>query len=224
MVDSTRSIIFFFLFLLISLPLSLQAQDSEVSIARLKYRGGGDWYNDPSSLTNLIRFVNQTFTINLNKRYDDVESGSDKLFNYPFAFMTGHGNVEFNSYELENLRNWLQNGGFLFVDDDYGLDKYVRGYLNELIPGQSLVEIPYDHPIYLKPYAFPKGPPKIHEHDGKPPQGFGLFYRGRLVVYYTYESNPGDGWADPEIHNTPEALRQKALQLGANVLIHTLVN
>lgn len=201
---------------------NLSAQNQEIKIARIKYRGGGDWYNDPSALRNLIRFVNEKFPTKIDERYVDVELGSPEIKLYPFAFLTGHGIIEANSAEVENLRDYLQNGGFLYIDDDYGLNDAVQDLMKRVFPNEKWVELPFTHPIYQKPYAFPNGVPKVHEHDNKAPQGFGLFFEGRLVVFYTYESNPSDGWADPDVHQTPASLREKALQFGANLLIFAL--
>jgi hypothetical protein len=200
----------------------VSAQKQEIELARIKYRGGGDWYNDPSALRNLIRFVNEKFPTKIAERYVDVELGSPEIKSYPFAFLTGHGIIEINSVEVENLREYLQNGGFLYIDDDYGLNDAVQELMKRVFPNEKWVELPFSHPIYKSPYSFPNGVPKVHEHDNKPPQGFGLFYDGRLVAFYTYESNPSDGWADPEIHQTPTALRERALQFGANLLIFAL--
>ena len=201
----------------------LPAQPSgEFEIARAKYRGGGDWYNDPSALQNLIAFTKSNTPILISETYRDVSLGSADLHNYPFVFLTGHGNIVLNSAEARNLREYLQNGGFLYIDDDYGLDEFLRPAMEEVFPNEEFVEIPFNYPIYDQVYRFGNGLPKIHEHDNQPPQGFGIFYEGRLVVFYSYESNLGDGWADAEIHNTPESLRQQALQMGANILIYAL--
>ncbi|TNE72031.1 DUF4159 domain-containing protein [bacterium] len=203
-------------------PTTSNAQSEEIKIARIKYRGGGDWYNDPSSLKNLIRFVDKQFPARISERYDDVEIGSPSLRKYPFAFMTGHGIIELNSVEIDNLREYLSNGGFLYIDDDYGLNDAVQNLAKRVFPNEKWIELPFTHPIYQSPYRFPNGVPKVHEHDNKAPQGFGLFFEGKLVMFYTYESNPSDGWADPEIHQTPAPLREKALQFGANLLIFAL--
>lgn len=201
----------------------LPAQNSgEFEIARAKYRGGGDWYNDPSALQNLIRYTKSNIPIRISNTYKDVSIGSADLHMYPFVFLTGHGNIALNSAEARNLREYLQNGGFLFIDDDYGLDEYIRPVMKQVFPDEDFIEIPFNHPIYQQVYSFDNGLPKIHEHDGKPPQGFGIFHEGRLVAFYSYESNLGDGWADEEVHNTPEALRQKALEMGTNILVYAL--
>lgn len=195
-----------------------------IKLARIKYRGGGDWYNDPSSLKNLIEFVNRGVPITITTEYNDIALGSRELHKYSFAFLTGHGTISINRAEATNLREYLDNGGFLYVDDDYGLDDNFRKMLEQVYPDEELVELPFDHPIYHQVFDFPDGLPKIHEHDNKPPQGFGLFRNGRLVVFYTYESNLADGWANPEVHNDPEPLRQKALQMGTNILVYALTS
>ena len=207
----------------LSVPLIAQ-QSQEFKLARIKYRGGGDWYNDPTSLKNLAEFAQQQVPIAINPDYDDVALGSRDLFDYPFAFLTGHGNVSINQTEASNLREYLDSGGFLYIDDDYGLDEHFRNVINQVYPDEELIEIPFDHPIYHQAYDFPEGLPKIHEHDGKAPRGFGLFREGRLVLFYTYESNLADGWANPEVHNDPAAVRQKALQMGTNILVYALTN
>ena len=197
---------------------------SESKVARIKYRGGGDWYNDPSSLTNLINFTSQQVSMSLDPKYDDVALGSRDLHDYSFAFLTGHGTITVNRAETENLRTFLENGGFLYIDDDYGLDTHVRSMLKQAFPDEDLIELPANHPIYHQVYDFDNGLPKVHEHDNKPPRGFGLFVGGRMVVFYTYESNLGDGWANPEVHSNPIALRLKALEMGANILVYALTH
>lgn len=199
-------------------------QSQEFKLARIKYRGGGDWYNDPTSLKNLAEFTQQQVPIAINPEYDDVALGSSDLFNYPFAFLTGHGNVSINETEASNLRKYLDSGGFLYIDDDYGLDEHFRDVIKQVYPDEELVEIPFDHAIYHQVFEFSEGLPKIHKHDGKAPKGFGLFREGRLVLFYTYETNLADGWANPEVHNNPEPVRQKALQMGTNILVYALTN
>lgn len=194
----------------------------EFEIARAKYRGGGDWYNDPSALQNLIQYTRENVPIRISESYADVSIGSADLHLYPFVFLTGHGNITLNSAEARNLRDYLQNGGFLYIDDDYGLDQFIRPVMKQVFPEEEFIEIPFNHPIYTQVFDFENGLPKIHEHDGEPPRGYGIFYEGRLVVYYSYESNLGDGWTEPEVHNTPESLRQKALQMGTNILVYAL--
>lgn len=201
------------------------AQNSgEFEIARVKYRGGGDWYNDPSSLSNLISFTKSEVPISINTKYKDVSIGSTDLYSYPFLFLTGHGNITVNNAEVNNLRTYLENGGFLYIDDDYGIDEYARSMMKQVFPDEEFIEIPYSHPIYNIVFNFEEGLPKIHEHDNQSPRGFGLFRNGKMVVFYTYESNLGDGWADPEIHNDPPAVRRQALRMGANILVYALTS
>ena len=205
-----------FLLLMTFLPLAkLQAQ---IKIAKLKYGGGGDWYANKPALPNLIKFCNEQLSMNLSADEDAVEVGSRDLFSYPYVYMTGHGNVVFSTEEAQNLRNYLLGGGFLHIDDNYGLDKFIRIELKKVLPELELVELPFTYPIYDQKFNFPKGLPKIHEHDGKPAQGFGLIYEGRLVVFYSFECDLGNGWEDQRIHNDPEAKRLEALQMGANII------
>jgi hypothetical protein len=194
-----------------------------VQIALLKYNGGGDWYANPTSLNNLIRFCNDNLKTNIEKDYATVEAGSPEIFNYPFIHMTGHGNVFFNDLEAQNLRNYLLAGGFLHIDDNYGLDPFVRPQMKKVFPELDFVELPFDHPIYHQKYDFPNGLPKIHEHDKKPPQGFGLIFEGRLVCFYSYETDLGDGWEDQDVHRDSDATRQKALQMGANLISYVFI-
>lgn len=188
-------------------------------IAKLKYSGGGDWYANKTSLPNLIKFCNENLHMNINPEEAIVEVGSQEIFNYPFIHMTGHGNVVFSAYEAENLRKYLIGGGFLHIDDNYGLDPFVRPEMKKVFPELQFIELPFAHPIYHQKFNFEKGLPKIHEHDGKAPQGFGLIFQGRLVCYYTYQCDLGNGWEDQGIYpeDTPE-IRQKALQMGANII------
>ncbi|HOY30423.1 MAG TPA: DUF4159 domain-containing protein [Bacteroidales bacterium] len=195
---------------------SLSAQN--VQIALMKYKGGGDWYANPSSLNNLIKFCNQNLNTNLNLDYATVEVGSAELFNYPFVHLTGHGNVVFSNQEANNLRNYLVSGGFLHVSDNYGIDLFIRREMKKVFPELDFVELPFSHPVYHQKYDFPNGVPKVHEHDSKPPQGFGLIYEGRLVCFYDYECDLGDGWEDKDVHKDSDATRQKALQMGANLI------
>jgi len=193
-------------------------QAQHYQIATLKYRGGGDWYANPTALPNLVRFTNEHTGTTISNQIGTVEVGSSELFNYPFVYMTGHGNVVFSAQEAENLRKYLIGGGFLHVDDNYGLDPYFRREIKKVFPDQELIELPHTYPVYHQTFSFPDGPPKIHEHDGKPPQGFGIFYRGRLVLYYTYEVDLGNGWEDQSVHGNPEEVRRKALEMGACLL------
>jgi hypothetical protein len=196
-----------------------------VKIALLKYNGGGDWYaNLETSLPNLIKFCNENLKTSINPEQAIVEVGSPEIFNYPFVHMTGHGNVIFNNQEAENLRKYLLAGGFLHIDDNYGLDKFIRPQMKKVFPELDFVELPNSHPIYHQVYDFPNGLPKIHEHDNKPPQGFGLIYQGRLVCFYSYECDLGDGWENPEVHKDSEAARLKALKMGANLITYAFNN
>lgn len=188
-------------------------------IAVLKYGGGGDWYaNLETSLPNLIRFCNQQLSTNINPEQAIVEVGSPEIFNYPFIHMTGHGNVVFSAQEAENLRNYLTGGGFLHIDDNYGMDQFIRPQMKRVFPELDFVELPFSHPVYNQKFSFPSGLPKVHEHDNKPPQGFGLIYNGRLVCFYSFESDLGDGWEDSDIHRDSPEARNKALRMGANLL------
>lgn len=191
-----------------------------VKLAKLKYGGGGDWYAAKTALPNLIEFCNRELGMNLAPEEDVVEAGSKDIFLYPYVFMTGHGNVVFSDADAANLRNYLVGGGFLHIDDNYGLDKYIRIELKKVFPELELKELPFDHPIYHQKFKFPNGLPKIHEHDGKPAQGFGLIYEGRLVVLYSYETDLGNGWEDRRIHNDPEEKRLQALRMGANIIAY----
>jgi Domain of unknown function (DUF4159) len=197
---------------------------AQVKIGRLKYNGGGDWYANKTALPNLLEFSNRELNTNFQLEEDVIEVGSSDLFLYPYLYMTGHGNVIFNDAEAANLRKYLLAGGFLHVDDNYGMDKFIRIELKKVFPELELVELPFNHKIYEQKFKFPKGLPKIHEHDGKPSQGLGLIYEGRLVVFYSYECDLGNGWEDARIHNDPEAKRLEALRMGANLLSYCLTN
>jgi hypothetical protein len=187
-------------------------------IALLKYSGGGDWYANPTSLPNLIKFCNQNIGTTIKSKAATVTPSSPDLFSYPFVHMTGHGNVVFSPADQENLRNYLLAGGFLHIDDNYGMDEYIRKEIKKLFPTLSLQEIPAAHPIFQKPFPFPSGIPKIHEHDNKRPQALGIFVDNRLVVLYTVEVDLGDGWEDQDVHNDPAEVHAKALKMGANML------
>lgn len=193
-------------------------QNSTLSIARLKYGGGGDWYANKTSLPNLIRFANEQLRLNLNLEEGIAEPGSVELFQYPFVHMTGHGNVVFTQEEARNLRKYLLGGGFLHIDDNYGMDKFIRREMKKVFPELEFVELPFSHPVYQQKFRFPKGLPKVHQHDGKPPQGFGLIHQGRLLCFYSNECDLGNGWEDQSVYNDPETIRQQALQMGANLL------
>ncbi|MCR9289351.1 DUF4159 domain-containing protein [bacterium] len=196
----------------------MNVNSPSLKMALLKYNGGGDWYSNPTALPNLARFCNDELGTAFSPDYATVEVGSADLFNYSFVHMTGHGNVVFSDAEAENLRNYLIGGGFLHVDDNYGMDRYVRPALKKVFPELELIELPFEHEIYKQKFRFTKGVPKIHKHDDKPPQGLGLLWEGRLVVFYSFESDLGDGWEDPDVHRDPAELRRKALQMGANIV------
>lgn len=209
------SIIAFFILLFAGI---LRGQDGSYQLAVLKYKGGGDWYADPTAVPNLVKFCNNNLNMHIADEVATVEVGSPDLFNYPFVHMTGHGNVVLSTSEAANLRTYLEGGGFLHIDDNYGMDPFIRPQLEKVFPDQELIELPFSHPIYHQQYDFPNGLPKIHEHDGNAPQGFGLFHEGRLVVFYTYESDISDGWEDAEVHGNTEETRAKALKMGANIV------
>jgi hypothetical protein len=206
---------------LLFLPLFTTAQ-FQYEFAVAKYSGGGDWYANPTALTNLISFCNTELKMNINPNYATLEVGAEDIFNYPFIHLTGHGNVVFSEAERDNIITYLQAGGFLHIDDNYGMDKFIRPQLQQLLPGSELIELGTDHPIFKTPYAFAGGLPKIHEHDAKPPQAFALYIEGRMVLLYTFESDLGDGWEDANVHNDSEETRLKALRMGANIIHYVL--
>jgi hypothetical protein len=193
-------------------------------IALLKYSGGGDWYANPTSLPNLIKYCNANINTRIKSKPGTVEPSSPDLLSYPFVHMTGHGNVVFSDSDVINLRNYLSAGGFLHIDDNYGMDQYIRKEIKKVFPNNDLVEIPANHAIFQKPYLFSGGLPKIHEHDGKRPQAFGVFVETKLVLLYTYECDLGDGWEDPEVNNDPIDVREKALKMGANIMNYIFSN
>lgn len=196
-----------------------------LQIGLLKYNGGGDWYaNKATSLPNLIKFCNESLGTNINPEQAIIDVGSPDIFNLPFIHMTGHGNVIFSPQEVQNLRSYLMAGGFLHIDDNYGMDPYVRPQIKKVFPELDFVEIPFDHPLFHQKFDFPNGLPKIHEHEGKPPQAFGLLYKGRLVCLYTYECDLGDGWEDFEVHKDSPETHIKALKMGANILQYVFSN
>ncbi len=208
-----------FLLLFLIAGISSNASDPSFKIGLLKYNGGGDWYaNLETSLPNLIKFCNQNLGTNIQTEQAIVEAGSPELFDYPFVHMTGHGNWVLSNAEADNLRKYLLGGGFLHIDDNFGIDPYVRPQMKKVFPELDFVELPFSHPIYHQKFEFPEGLPKIHEHDGKPAQGFGLIYEGRLVCFYSYECDLGDGWEDYDVHKDSPELHQKALRMGANLL------
>jgi hypothetical protein len=203
---------------------SFAQEKGSVRIALLKYNGGGDWYANPGSLPNLIEFCNKNQIANIYPEPSTVEVGSSEIFSYPFIHLTGHGNIVLNNQEVINLRKYLEGGGFLHVDDNYGLNAYFRREIKKVFPKEELVELPYSHPIYHQIYEFPNGLPKIHEHDDKSPQGFGIFVKGRLVCFYSYETDLGDGWEDPDVHNDSPQKHLEALKMGANILSYAFSN
>jgi len=212
-----------FLFIILFYSAGIYPQNGTgFQIARLKYSGGGDWYNDPSAEVNLLKFVQANTNIKVNAEYKFVNIASDEIFSYPFLFLTGHGNIVLSTEEAKRLRTYLENGGFLYIDDDYGLDKAIRREMKKVFTENEFIEIPFSHKIFNIFYKFQNGTPKTHEHDKNPPQTFGIFLGGRLSVLYTFESNPSDGWADPEVHNDPKDKREEALKFGANIIIYAL--
>jgi len=215
-----KKIINIFLLLIV---LSSFAQNTSVKIALVKYKGGGDWYANPTSLPNLIKFCNKNLETNINPEPVTVEIGSPEIFNYPFVHITGHGNIEFSPQEVENLRTYLIAGGFLHISDNYGLDEYIRREMKKVFPELDFMELPFNHPIYHQKYDFANGLPKVHKHDGKTPQGFGIIYKGRLIVFYDFECDLGDGWEDPEVHNDSQEKHISALKMGANIISFVFV-
>jgi hypothetical protein len=211
------------LFLLICLSLTqiltvIAGGNPTLKMGLLKYNGGGDWYANPTSLVNLAAFCNKNLNTNFDPEYGVVDVGSAEIFNYAFIHMTGHGNVVFSDADAANLRNYLIAGGFLHIDDNYGMDPYVRVAMKKVFPELELTELPFSHEVYNQKYKFPNGVPKIHKHEDKQARGYGLFWQGRLVCFYSYESDLGDGWEDPEVHKDPEEVRIKALRMGANLV------
>ncbi|MCQ2958835.1 MAG: DUF4159 domain-containing protein [Bacteroidales bacterium] len=201
------------IFLLCSLSVCSQ---TTVKIGVAKYNGGGDWYGNPTSVPNLVAFCSENLKMNVEAGTVDI--GSSEIFNYSMIHLTGHGNVVFSNSDVKNLHDYLLSGGFLHVDDNYGIDKYIRREMKKVFPDAEFEELPYNHPIYNQHYKFPNGLPKIHEHDGKPSQGFGIVIDGRLVCFYTYECDLGDGWENPEVHNDTKEIHQTALRMGANIV------
>ena len=209
--------------LFIFITTSLIGQSHSFKIGILKYNGGGDWYANPTALKNLIQFCNTNLNTNIDPMYDEIEVGNLSIFQYPWVHLTGHGNVVFSPKEANNLRNYLISGGFLHISDNYGLDPFIRKEMKKVFPEIDFVELPLNHEIYETPYAFKNGLPKIHEHDDNSPLGLGLIYEGRLVCFYDFECDLGDGWEDEEVHNDSEEIRTKALKMGANILSYALM-
>ena len=211
------------LFLLVISSLKIIGQSESYKIGILKYNGGGDWYSNPTAITNLIVFSNEKLGTNIDPNYDEIEIASPELFNYPWVHLTGHGNVVFSNEEVFNLKNYLFAGGFLHISDNYGLDPFIRKEMKKIFPNLDFIEIPYDHPIYHSAFDFPNGLPKIHEHDNKEPIGLGIFKEGRLICFYDHECDLGDGWEDQDVHNDSDETRLKALKMGANILSYALL-
>ena len=204
------------------LPYQIYCQGT-FQIAVLKYNGGGDWYANPTSLKNLILFCNENIGTNIENEPAVIEANNLNIFSYPFVHVTGHGNIIFDQNEIENIRNYLLSGGFIHIDDNYGMDKYIRKEIDKIFPNNDLLELKNNHPIFNSKYKF-NGLPKIHEHDGKDAQAYGITIEGRLVLIYTYESDLGDGWEDQEVHNDSYEVRTKALKMGANIIKHAFEN
>ena len=220
--DCPRSIPVLLLLLAVTVLPAPAQTDGRLQLARLRYSGGGDWYNDPDALPNLAREVNRRTGARVAPDEVQVSLTDERLYNYPFLFVTGHGNVGFSEEEAARLRRFLEAGGFLYADDDYGMDESFRREMKKVFPQNELVELPFDHEIYRRPYAFRQGPPKIHEHEEGPPRGFGIFVSGRLAVYYTYNSNVSDGWT--AAHDNPGEVREQAFRMGVNIISYFLGN
>lgn len=197
---------------------------SDFTIARLQYGGGGDWYNDPSSIPNMLAFLRAHSEMRVAQEEARVSLMDEDLFTYPILFMTGHGRIHFTPQEAIRLRSYLTGGGFLLVDDDYGMNEHFRREMRKVFPDRELVELPFSHPVFHSPFSFPRGLPKTHEHDSAPPQAFAIFNEGRMVVFYIFESNISDGWADADVHKDPDEVRQRALQMGMNIIVYALTH
>ncbi len=213
-----------FYFSILSFSTIFSQSNPYLQIARIKYSGGGDWYNDPSAEVNLLNFISENTNIKTNPDYVVADLETNDIFNYPVTFITGHGNIVFSNKDVKKLTEYFENGGFMIVDDDYGLDKSFRREIKKLFPNTELIELPFNHKIYHSLYDFDNGPPKTHEHDNKAPKGYGLFLGERMVLYYTTESNPSDGWANQDVHNDPEEKRVEALKFGTNIIVYALSN
>ena len=215
-----RALTLFKIFFIISFSIPVFGQN--FTIARIHYSGGGDWYSDPSSLPNLLKFVSENTHISVDDEEVRIRPADQNFFKYPYLYLTGHGNVRFSEEEITKLRETLLRGAFLHADDNYGMDASFREEMKRIFPNKDLVELPYDHPVFHVFYDFPSGLPKIHEHDGNPPQALGLFDENRLMILYTFECDLGDGWEDPEVHNDPEEIRLEALQMGVNIIYYSM--
>jgi hypothetical protein len=202
----------------------LQPAQSRLTVARLQYDGGGDWYANPSSIPNLLAALRERTTLRVEREEARVTLTDDRLWDYPYLYVTGHGNIRFSDAEVARLREYLLRGGFLHVDDNYGLDESFRRELARVFPDRALIDVPLAHPIYHIVYEFPRGIPKIHEHDGKPAQGLGIFIGDRLAVYYSYQSDLGDGWEDPDVHKDPPELHEAALRMGVNLFVYAVIS
>ncbi len=218
----SRSKIIIILIIISSIAISATNKGSYQS-ALVKYNGGGDWYANPTSLPNLVKFCNKKLKTTIATEVATVAVGSKEIFNYPFVHITGHGNIVLSAEETKNLRSYLMGGGFLHISDNYGLDKFIRREMKKVFPDNDFVELPVSHPIYHQKYNFPNGLPKIHEHDGKPAQGFGIIIKGRLVCFYDYQCDLGDGWEDADVHHDSEKKRNEALQMGANIISYVFL-
>jgi uncharacterized protein DUF4159 len=219
-----KSIVTIVILLAVFVGAYAQTANSSLIIARVKYSGGGDWYNDPSSEVNLLKYIANATNIKVNPKYEYVNLASDNLFIYPVIYLTGHGNVNFSTTEARKLRAYLEGGGFLYIDDDYGLDEYIRPQMKKVFPQQQFAELPFSHGIYSSHFKFDSGLPKVHEHDDKAPQGYGLFHNGRLCVFFAVESNLADGWADPNVHKDSREVRDLAFKMGTNIIVWALTN
>ena len=206
------------IFLMVFMSLTISAFAQKTQIAVLKYKGGGDWYSNPTSLPNLVKYCNHTMNTDIDINVSVVDVGSSEIFNYPFVHMTGHGNVFYDEKDVSNIRDYLMAGGFLHIDDNYGIKDYAMSQMQKAFPELQWVELPYSHQIFQKPYSFPEGLPKIHEHDNKAPQAFALIYEGRMIALLTYECDLGDGWEDQRVHGDSDETRLKALKMGANII------
>ncbi|PSQ96374.1 MAG: hypothetical protein BRD55_06825 [Bacteroidetes bacterium SW_9_63_38] len=210
---------------LVGVPPGHAQDDSAIRIARVKYQGGGDWYSDRKSLVELLAFVREQTLMDVGTEEEVVALTSDKVFSYPYLYLTGHGNVTFSAAEADRLRRYLLQGGFLHVDDNYGLDEYIREELAKVFPEKELVELPFDHPIYHTRYDIPDGPPKVHKHDGERPQGYAILDDGgRVMVYYTHEADLGDGWDPASVHDNPPEKRRAAFRMGVNILAYAMTH
>jgi hypothetical protein len=223
-INKKRILLFLILLTIGTTEIFAQTKLSDFVLPRVKYSGGGDWYNDPSSEVNLLKYIAAHTNISTTPIYKYVDLSSTDIFNYPMLFLTGHGNINFSAKEVANLKAYLENGGFLYVDDDYGLDPFIRKEMKKVFPNQDFVELPFNFGLYHSHFDFPQGTPKIHEHNNKPPKGYGIFINGRLAVFYTFESNPSDGWADPDVHKDPPEKRELSLKFGTNIVVWVLSN